>query len=112
MITETSKQSYKSIQPLGKRQYLILNAFTELCYLNGDATDVEVAKYLKVDTNTVRPRRFELVNLYKVIGFNQKRKCKVTKKNVMAWKVLKRNQNKDVYGRSIVEDLINEEVFE
>lgn len=105
MVTETSKQSYKSIQPeLGKRQYLILNAFTELCYLNGDATDVEVAKYLKVDTNTVRPRRFELVNLYKVIGFNQKRKCKVTKKNVMAWKVLKRNQNNS--------DLINEEVFE
>ena len=99
MITETSKQSYKEIQKeLGKRQFLVLNAFTELCYLNGDATDVEVAKYLNVDTNTIRPRRFELV-LYKLIGFNQKRICKVTGKRVMAWKVLRKNPTQeDIVG--------------
>ena len=101
MIQETSLQAYKEILPeMGERQLIVLNALRELCNANLDATDQEIRVYLrKADPNYVRPRRNELVNKFKLVGFSQKRPCKVTGKTSLAWKVLDRQLQK--YGRTL-----------
>lgn len=93
MIEQTSLQAYKEIQRvLPGRNQEVFNALAELCEKFGDATDQEIKAYLrKYDANYVRPRRFELVNEYKVVGSNHKRMCKVTGKTAIAWKILRRN---------------------
>lgn len=89
-MQETSMRSWEDIQSkLGERYKEILDALENLWMLNGDATDQEIKSFLgKLDANYVRPRRFELVNHYKLVGFSQKRKCLVTGKTAMAWKIL------------------------
>jgi len=91
MIQETSREAFKDIQEsLGERQILVLNALKRLCQMYGSATDREIAFHLsKGDPNFVRPRRFELVNKYKLVGFAIKRPCRITGKTALAWKVLK-----------------------
>lgn len=91
-MQETSIQSWKELQEsLGKRQMEVYGALKELCQIFGDATDQEVKSHLmKNEPNYVRPRRYELVNDFKLIGFSQKRKCRFSKKTAMAWKVLDR----------------------
>jgi len=55
-----------------------------------NATDCEIMVGLKQDdTNYVRPRRYELVNKFKVVGSDGKRICKVTGKKVIAWRIVK-----------------------
>jgi len=91
-IRPTSIESYKELRAkLGERQLFVFNGFTELCQTTKDASDAEVAQFLGVDTNVVRPRRFELVNEFKALGFNKKRHCSVSNKRVMVWKVLRRS---------------------
>lgn len=90
MIQETSIQAYKDLLPeLGERQILILKAIRDLTNKQGDATDQEIKVYLgSLDPNFVRPRRNELVNDFKLVGYSQKRECRVTGKTALAWKVL------------------------
>jgi len=96
MIQETSLQSFKEIQPkLSERHSEIYNALKELCTIQGDATDQEIkVKLGKAEANYVRPRRFELVNKLKMVGFSQKRQCKITGKTCLAWKTLTLNNQK------------------
>ena len=97
----------------GYRQRLILRAISELCSVMGDATDSEIMSHLtKVDPNYVRPRRFELVNQLKVVGFSQKRRCKVTGETCMAWKILKGGVNEIRKMQSMQKDEVPNQTFE
>lgn len=91
-MQETSLQNWndKEFQKkLGGRQLEIYEAICRLCSMQGDCTDYEVARFLnKGDPNYVRPRRYELVNKFKMVGFKTKRICKVTGKIALAWGVL------------------------
>ena len=89
-MQETSLIAHDKIKPkMGKRQIEILKAIFELSKVLGDATDSEVMNHLmKEDPNYVRPRRYELVNKFKWVGFSQQRICKITGETCMAWKIL------------------------
>lgn len=88
-MQETSLQAYDEIQEkLGERQKEVLKAIQELCKVQGDATDSEIANHLmKQDPNYVRPRRFELARKFRLIEFSQQRVCKMTFKTCIAWKI-------------------------
>jgi hypothetical protein len=88
-IQDTSVEAYLSIlKKISERHQIIYCALFELCKIQGDATDYEIAKFLsKDDPNYVRPRRYELLNKFKIIELSQKRNCLVTGKNAMAWKI-------------------------
>ena len=76
---------------LGERQMIIFNAIAELCKVQGDATDTETMTHLlQQDPNYVRPRRNELVNDFKLIGYAETRRCKLTGNTCRAWKLTKR----------------------
>jgi len=93
-MRETSLQNFRNPEfqkKLGTRQLEVYKAISRLCDIQKDCTDYEVAKFLnKQDPNYVRPRRYELVNKYKMVGYKRKRKCNVTGKIALAWGVLKR----------------------
>lgn len=88
---ETSLKAFEEIKDkLGERQKIILQALKELTLDYGDATDYEIAYHLfKQDPNYVRPRRYELVNKFKLVGFSQKRTCRITGKTALAWKPIR-----------------------
>jgi hypothetical protein len=71
MISETSLESYEQIKPhLGRREEEVLGALRDFNREGKDATDYELAVYLgQSDPNYVRPRRYELVNKFKLVGF-------------------------------------------
>ena len=91
MVTDTSKEAYRNIQEsIGERQLEILNAIRKISTVQDDCTDTEVMTYLrKQDPNYVRPRRNELVNKFKLVGFSRNRKCLATGATCMAWKPLR-----------------------
>ncbi len=90
-MQETSLEAYEGIKPkLGERQRIVYEALKELCEIDGDATDTEIMNHLlKQDPNYVRPRRYELVNKYCVVGFSRMRVCKLTGATCRAWKIVK-----------------------
>jgi len=90
MIQNTSIKAYKEVGPkISERYESILQAITELCIRQNDCTDQEIKEHLnKPDANFVRPRRFELVNKLKRVAYSQTRKCKVTGKTALAWRIL------------------------
>lgn len=87
-VKETSLEAYQEIQQsIGIRQQEVLGALIRLCANFGDATDYELATCLnKTDPNYVRPRRWELVNELKLVGFSSKRPCRITGRMALAWK--------------------------
>lgn len=91
MISETTLQAYEEIKSnLGERQAEVLDALKTFHDSGKDATDYELTVFLgKTDPNFVRPRRFELVNKFKLVGFSQKRICLITGKMALAWKPLR-----------------------
>lgn len=91
MLSETSLEAYEQIkEKLGERQLQVLEALRDFSRSGKDATDYELTIYLgQHDPNFVRPRRYELVNKFKLIGFSQKRICSVTGKMALAWKILR-----------------------
>lgn len=91
-VTETSKESYEQVKlNLNEKYTEILEAMEDYQRIGEDITDRELTKYLEKDhPNEVRPRRNELVNIHKLIGFSQKRICKISGKRVLAWKLLRR----------------------
>lgn len=85
MIQETSRQSYAEVlKNIGEKQKFVLWGFSEF----GISTDREMAKMLQVNVRSVAPRRLELVQL----GYMSKvgsRRCAVSGKTAMIWKVNK-----------------------
>lgn len=90
-VSETSQEALQEIKPhLSDRHEAILRVLKEVCRFTEDASDYEIARYMgKDDPNYVRPRRHELVNEFKLVGFSRKRICHVTGKTVLTWKILK-----------------------
>ncbi len=83
MVRQTSLQAYKRINThLGQRQKQVLMAF----YMDGPATDREVAESMNRPINTVTPRRNELVNK-ELLEEKGKRPCGVTGKRALVWRV-------------------------
>lgn len=102
-MQETSLKAYDELKiKLGERQAEVYEALRQIIENNNkkDATDQEIRAFIElfkeksVDTNYVRPRRYELVNKFKLIGFSQKRECNVTGKMALAWKI-NRRRNED-----------------
>ena len=89
-MRETSIITYHQIISeglLGKRQVIVYEALKSICDEFGDATDYEIAKSLeRPDPNFVRPRRKELVD-YGLVEEVQHRKCCVTGRLAIAWRV-------------------------
>ena len=89
MIQDTSRQSYdeEKRKGLSERQ---TEVFEIIKSLGGQGiTDREIAAQLGVsDPNYVRPRRFELVEAGAVVP-GMKRKCNVTGKTSITWRVAK-----------------------
>lgn len=81
MIQETSKIAYSELNNIGDNQKKVIFALENLV----NATDTEMADFLGFpDVNSVRPRRFELVEkgMIKEVG---KRICKITGKTAIVW---------------------------
>ena len=79
---------------LGERQELVYLTFKKLCDEFGDATDMEVTKYLfengyikRFDPNFVRPRRYELEKQLKLLEESNVRSCRVTARTVTSFKL-------------------------
>lgn len=91
-MEETSLEAYEEIKPkLSERHQQVYDALEDFQREGKNATDFELTKHLeKEDPNYVRPRRYELVNKYKLVGFSEKRICSITGKMALAWKLLKR----------------------
>lgn len=91
MVEETSLEAFEQIkEKIGERHQEILNALKYFNETGRDATDYELAIHLgQSDPNYVRPRRYELVNKFKLVGFSQKRICSVTGKIALAWRALR-----------------------
>jgi hypothetical protein len=70
MVEETSLEAFEQIkEKIGERQQQILQALKYFNAKGEDATDYELAVYLgQQDPNYVRPRRYELVNKFKLVG--------------------------------------------
>lgn len=88
-VAQTSFDIFKTeIEPtLGERQNAVLEVM-EVMAPAGDSTNTEISEMLGWSINRVTPRIFELRSLGKV-GLSQKRLCTITKRRVMAWKLIK-----------------------
>ena len=82
MMQETSLTAFEQVKKtLGKRQQLVYDTLLKL----GCVTDMELARYLRMDARSVGPRRNELVKKGLVVEC-EKRQCTVTKKTAIAWR--------------------------
>lgn len=76
----TSLTAYRDVQPsLGERQALVLAA------LEGEMTNLEVARKLGWEINTLTPRMKELRDLG-LVAQDGKRSCKITGNTAMTWR--------------------------
>jgi len=92
-VQQTSLEAYYSdvLPSLSQRQKLILGVLLQ----GGDWTNTEISSYLGIPINTVTPRVNELVHpkdpkekpLIEEVG---KRKCKITGRTAIAWRVVKK----------------------
>ncbi len=89
IVMQTSLLSYLEMIPLlGERQRIVYGALKELCKNRRDATDSEIALHLgRGDPNYVRPRRNELAYKLGLIMLSSRRKCNVTGRLCMAWRI-------------------------
>jgi hypothetical protein len=98
MIQETSRMSYadENIKGLSERQNKV---FFVVLQLGGQGiTDREIARQIGAeDPNFVRPRRFELVKAG-ILEPGMKRKCNVTGKTSITWKVARKNQEQKEFA--------------
>lgn len=95
-VTETSKSSYRKIGDLGTRQREVHNAIKEL----GIASNREIAKYLRMETNAITGRTKELRDLG-FVAEHGKKYDQETNRNVTAWCVTDPNDKKliDIFKR-------------
>ena len=82
-VQQTSIESYRGLKPIGDR------CQTTLVFIHAypNSTDYELATFMgHEDPNIVRPRRNELVKMGLVVC-SGKRKCTITQKMSLIWKV-------------------------
>jgi len=92
-MQETSLDSWEEIQDkLGERQMVVLKAIDDLNQVMEGTTDWEITSHLGYfERNKISPRRKELVNL-RYVGSFGKKKCGVTGRIVIAWKLTKKGE--------------------
>lgn len=83
---QTSLESFISVKSdvdsLNESYNNIINAYKKF----GDLTDGELTKHLGFkDKNSVRPRRFELVNDLELVKHVASRECSVSRKTCKSW---------------------------
>lgn len=84
MIQQTSKDAYDDVKnSLGNRQRSVLTLLAGV----EDMTNTEISNTLNWPINTVTPRVKELRDAG-LVEESKKRMCNITKKNVIAWKVV------------------------
>lgn len=83
-VQETSKQAYHSLEDLSKRQRTVY----ENMKIIGSCTNLELSKFTGIPINQITPRTYELRHLGFVAEM-EKRTCKVSGRNAIAWKVIK-----------------------
>ena len=84
MIQETSLLAYYNdvLPKLGEKQQVVLEGIIK----SEDITNTELSARLNLPINCITPRVHELREKKLVIE-SQKRKCKITYKQVIAWKI-------------------------
>ncbi len=98
MIQETSQQAYftEVLPTLAERHQEVLKVLATV----PDATNMELKEMLKWEINRVTPRVHELVHpkdpeekpLIEEVG---RRKCKITGRTAIAWRVVRKQATKD-----------------
>lgn len=85
-VRQTSLLSYydEIRDNVGKKQKDVLDIF--IWSREGELTNSEIAKHLEWPINTVTPRVFELRKL-KLLEEAKKRKCRITGRQAIAWKL-------------------------
>ncbi|RLC88031.1 MAG: hypothetical protein DRJ03_03975 [Chloroflexi bacterium] len=87
MIQETSLEAYLEVKPrLGEKQKEVYRLLKNATRVGFDMTNMEIAQALKWSINRVTPRVYELRQSGLVV-LSQKRKCGVTGRRAMAWRV-------------------------
>lgn len=83
-VADTSLDAYHNeiVPQIGEKQRVVYDAIKTMV----NATDAELAFFLHMDTRSVGPRRYELVNMGKVVMV-EKRECSVTHRTVKAWRI-------------------------
>ena len=86
MIQDTSRHAYKydALPTLGERQLLVYNELLKADNL----TNLEMAKRLGIEINTVTPRTNELVKLG-LVTEDCKRVCRISGRTAIAWRAIK-----------------------
>lgn len=85
----TSLDAYLQVPQLSETQQQVYDNILENNTMNLYPTDREIAKELGYsDPNKVRPRRYELMEAG-IITEAGKRKCSVSKRTALTWKVVK-----------------------
>lgn len=89
MYQPTSLSAYHEIKPtLGERQKEVY----EILSLYPDLTNTEISEKLGLPINSITPRIFEL-RKYGKVEESCKRKCRVTGRTVIAWRVCRVLEN-------------------
>jgi len=87
MIQETSLEAYLEVKPrLGEKQKEVYRLLKNATRVGFDMTNMEIAQALKWSINRVTPRVYELRQAGLVV-LSRKRKCGVTGRRAMAWKI-------------------------
>ena len=86
-IQDTSLESMKEIRNLKieGRRLEVYNSIKRL----GSCSNSMISKDLRLSINKITGRVNELRNYFKVVGYDKKDVCPVTKRTVMFWKVVK-----------------------
>ena len=87
MIQETSLEAYLEVKPrLGEKQKEVYRLLKNATRMGFDMTNMEIAQALRWSINRVTPRVYELRQAGLVV-LSRKRKCSVTGRRAMAWRV-------------------------
>lgn len=86
-VQQTSLNAYKEMKDkIGTRQKEVLEEIRRMQNQGKDTTNMELSYSLNREINTITPRVLELRKAGKV-ELSTKRKCKITGREVMAWKI-------------------------
>lgn len=84
---DTSKESLKEIRN-GKIEGRRLQVYEAIKKM-GSCSNSMIARELRLSINKITGRVNELRNYFKVVGFDKKDLCPITKRTVLFWKVVK-----------------------
>lgn len=97
IVRQTSLEAYDIVGHLGHKQKKVLAIIHKHSRFKDFLTDREIARELGfMDPNKVRPRRHELMKLGLIVEEGTK-KCTVTGRTAITWKIAVDNQRLNVF---------------